>query len=165
MFSSTRSESRLLCSIIIPDESLDGWSRTRCSWRSRELGAPLALTSPRGSEVRICPHNSWMHCNNSLSWVQCEVSFGMGSVENVRYFLRSLKEIKHCIRRGLFDIAHIHFSSSGSFFRKVLVARVLQRHNVAYLLHAHGSAFESFYQKLPGFLKMRGIFFLKVPQD
>jgi glycosyltransferase involved in cell wall biosynthesis len=66
-----------------------------------------------------------------------------------------LQAIHHSARKGVFDIAHIHFSSKGSTFRKYLVSKMLVRHRVPYLLHAHGGSYREFYAKAPAFVKRR----------
>lgn len=46
------------------------------------------------------------------------------------------------------DLAHVHFSAKGSFYRKAALARRLRRMKVPHVLHAHGSGFDTFHAGL-----------------
>lgn len=61
------------------------------------------------------------------------------------FFLRGLiRYIKKLIKND-FDIAHIHMSYKGSFFRKYLIVKITKLFNKKIILHLHGSEFELFY--------------------
>lgn len=47
------------------------------------------------------------------------------------------------------DIAHLHMSERGSFYRKAWLLKLLHTFRVPVILHHHGAEFEDFYQKLP----------------
>lgn len=46
------------------------------------------------------------------------------------------------------DIAHLHVAERGSFYRKAILLRTLQRFGIKVILHHHGAEFESFYDSL-----------------
>lgn len=46
------------------------------------------------------------------------------------------------------DIAHLHMSERGSFYRKAWLLRLLHTFRVPVILHHHGAEFEDFYAKL-----------------
>lgn len=49
---------------------------------------------------------------------------------------------------GKIKIAHLHVAERGSFFRKAILARYLQKRGVKVILHHHGAEFELFYSSL-----------------
>jgi glycosyltransferase involved in cell wall biosynthesis len=51
------------------------------------------------------------------------------------------------------DLAHIHMSYKGSFYRKSLLLLILKFFNVPVLLHVHGSSFKDFYGSLHPILR------------
>lgn len=85
----------------------------------------------------------------------------VGGVKNIHHFLRVLVSLKTLLKKEHYAFAHVHFASYGSTLRKVLIAKSLKRNDVPYLLHAHGGAFESFYQSLPAVLRRQGSYFLE----
>lgn len=82
------------------------------------------------------------------------------SVEKIKFFIKSIiiyviKSIKQD-----FDIAHIHMSYKGSFFRKWMVVKISKIFNKKVILHLHGSEFEVFYNSSSKMIKnmIKGIF-------
>lgn len=45
------------------------------------------------------------------------------------------------------DLVHIHFASRGSFLRKSIWGKILRRHGVPYICHAHGAEFHIFFEQ------------------
>lgn len=76
-------------------------------------------------------------------------------LQGVVYFIQSLTQLNKQFRKWKPDLAHIHFSSKGSTFRKYFVARLLHKQQVPYILHAHGGGYREFYQQMPTFVKRR----------
>ena len=74
---------------------------------------------------------------------------------NISNFAVRLSSIRQAVRTKAFDLAHIHFSSRGSTLRKYLVARLLDKYQFPFILHAHGSEYHEFYQHAPAFVKRR----------
>lgn len=67
------------------------------------------------------------------------------SIKKIVFFLKGvLKYIKRLIKND-FDIAHIHMSYKGSFFRKYLIVKLSKLFKKKVILHLHGSEFEVFY--------------------
>lgn len=67
------------------------------------------------------------------------------SIKKIIFFLKSIfKYIKRLIKND-FDIAHIHMSYKGSFFRKFIIVSLGKVFNKKIILHLHGSEFEVFY--------------------
>jgi len=52
-----------------------------------------------------------------------------------------------------FDLAHIHVSQKGSFYRKLIFILLAKAGRKKVLLHCHGSRFDQFYQKGPSWQK------------
>lgn len=78
-------------------------------------------------------------------------------IKKIFFFLRGfLKFIKMLIKND-FDIAHIHMSYKGSFFRKYLIVKFSKLFKKKVILHLHGSEFEIFYnnsnQKIKNMIK------------
>lgn len=63
------------------------------------------------------------------------------------FFLKALRKIENLLRRGSFDIVHIHVSERGSFTRKAMVLRLAKRKHCKVILHHHGAEFLDFYQQ------------------
>jgi len=74
---------------------------------------------------------------------------------NVGYFSWRLMTIWSAVHAQPIDLAHIHFSSGFSTFRKYFVARLLHKHRVPYLMHAHGGGYREFYRRAPAWAKKR----------
>ena len=64
----------------------------------------------------------------------------------MRDLRRTLANIEPCI-------VHIHFASSGSALRKMILADMVMRAGRPLVLHAHGGYFDQFHRKLPAFLR------------
>lgn len=75
------------------------------------------------------------------------------SIKKIVFFLKGvLKYIKRLIKND-FDIAHIHMSYKGSFFRKYLIIKLSKLFKKKTILHLHGSEFELFYANSNKFIK------------
>ena len=69
------------------------------------------------------------------------------------FFFKSIvRYIKRLIKND-FDIAHIHMSYKGSFFRKYLIIKLSKMFKKKTILHLHGSEFEVFYNNSNNLLK------------
>ncbi|MCS6923211.1 MAG: glycosyltransferase family 4 protein, partial [Fimbriimonadales bacterium] len=77
------------------------------------------------------------------------------AVQALTYFIRCLSDLKRRLPELQPDLAHVHFSSQGSTFRKYFVSRLLYKKNVPYILHAHGGGYHVFYQRVPAFIRHR----------
>lgn len=67
--------------------------------------------------------------------------------KRIVFFLKAIfKYVKKVINND-FDIAHIHMSYNGSFYRKYAIVKVSNAFNKKVILHLHGSEFEVFYKK------------------
>lgn len=71
------------------------------------------------------------------------------------YFVRCLSQVGAIVRSEGIDLAHVHFSSRGSTFRKYFITRALSKQRTPYVLHAHGGKYHEFYQRAPALVKMR----------
>jgi len=76
-------------------------------------------------------------------------------LQGVAYFIQRLTHLDKQLRKWKPDLAHIHFSSKGSTFRKYFVARLLHKHQVPYIFHAHSGGYREFYQRMPTLVKRR----------
>lgn len=75
------------------------------------------------------------------------------SIKRIVFFLKGVfKYIKRLIKND-FDIAHIHMSYKGSFFRKYLIVKLSKLFKKKTILHLHGSEFELFYDNSNKFIK------------
>jgi glycosyltransferase involved in cell wall biosynthesis len=84
------------------------------------------------------------------------VSRGSGSVA-----LSPLHVAGFCVRMaaarlaGRVDVVHINLSSHGSTYRKLVIAAVARALGIAYVLHLHGSQYQTFWKDDGGFLARR----------
>lgn len=62
----------------------------------------------------------------------------------VFYFISLIKYLYRLVKND-FDIAHVHMSYKGSFFRKYIIVKLSKLFNIKVILHLHGSEFEVFY--------------------
>lgn len=67
------------------------------------------------------------------------------AVKKSLFFLRAYRKLQKLLKKDAFDIAHIHMSYKGSFYRKYLVAKTCKKNNKKVILHLHGSEFKDFY--------------------
>ena len=73
---------------------------------------------------------------------------------NLRFFVKAYRKIASILNSECKPhLAHIRFSSYGSTFRKGLIARLLTRKQVPFVLSAHGSMYVEFYTSLPSPIK------------
>lgn len=69
-------------------------------------------------------------------------------IKKAIFFLKNyMKIVKGCIRKE-YQIAHLHVSERGSFYRKALIFRTLKRLGIKTIFHHHAAEFESFYNSL-----------------
>lgn len=67
------------------------------------------------------------------------------SLNKILFFIKSIIKYLLKLMRDEFDIAHVHMSYRGSFFRKLLIIKLTNLFNKKVILHLHGSEFEIFY--------------------
>ncbi len=75
------------------------------------------------------------------------------SVKKINFFAKSIINYLKKIKNNEFDIAHLHMSYKGSFFRKLIIIILSKLFNKKIILHLHGSEFEVFYKKSNRVLK------------
>ena len=76
------------------------------------------------------------------------------AIGNLCFFLKAYRKIAGILNSECKPhLAHVRFSSYGSTFRKGLIARLLARKKVPFVLSAHGSMYVSFYNSLQPFIK------------
>ncbi|WP_217077952.1 glycosyltransferase family 4 protein [Clostridium baratii] len=68
------------------------------------------------------------------------------NLRKINFYLKSLIKYIKAILKKDFDIAHIHMSYKGSFFRKLFIIKINNMFNIKSILHLHGSEFEVFYE-------------------
>ncbi len=59
-------------------------------------------------------------------------------------FLSGFRKVDELIRRGAVDVAHLHVSSGGSFYRKALIASRLRQAGIPVVVQIRGSRFFTF---------------------
>lgn len=64
------------------------------------------------------------------------------------YFFEALLKIVVLLVKKKIDIAHLHMSERGSFYRKAWILRLLKCFHIPVIIHHHGAEFEDFYNKL-----------------
>lgn len=64
-------------------------------------------------------------------------------------FARALRSFRAALRSDTRVLVHIHFASRGSTLRKWLLASMTLRAGRPLILHAHGAAFDRFFDSLP----------------
>lgn len=67
----------------------------------------------------------------------------------MRVFSTSIRELRRTLKTREPLIVHIHFSSKGSTLRKTILAWLTLRAGKPLVLHAHGSIFDEFFDRLP----------------
>lgn len=73
-------------------------------------------------------------------------SYIQGSnVKKALFFLKSYFVYVKKTLMNEFDIAHVHMSYNGSFYRKLLILLMSKLFNKKVIIHLHGSEFEDFY--------------------
>ncbi|MEY8756305.1 glycosyltransferase family 4 protein [Peribacillus frigoritolerans] len=75
--------------------------------------------------------------------------FGSNHLINILYFFIRFIVLyfKLNISNVKYDVAHIHMSYKGSFYRKKIIINSLKKKNIPILLHMHGSQFKDFYNQ------------------
>ena len=68
-------------------------------------------------------------------------------MEKINFFIKSLCIYLKRLMKNDFDIAHVHMSYKGSFYRKLLIVKLSKLFKKKVILHLHGSEFEVFYNK------------------
>jgi len=68
-------------------------------------------------------------------------------------FSRAVGDMRRTLASIDLSIVHIHFASSGSALRKMILADMVTRAGRPLVLHAHGGYFDQFHRKLPAFLR------------
>ena len=79
---------------------------------------------------------------------------GQGSILAAPGFtLRALATLRRAARNGEVDVLHIHISVRGSTYRKLILAAAARKLAVPYVVHIHGSRFDTFWPGTRGFLR------------
>jgi len=85
------------------------------------------------------------------NWKNSNIFFLPTHIENnilnkIVYFAISLFKLNRIINKREINIAHIHMSDKGSFFRKRIVSKRLKRYGIKIILHHHAHSFNIFYE-------------------
>lgn len=67
-------------------------------------------------------------------------------LKKIVFFLKALIIYCYKLVTNSFDIAHIHMSYKGSFFRKLIIVKLGRLFKKKIIIHMHGSEFEIFYK-------------------
>lgn len=107
------------------------------------------IRTVKGGMVTIT--KNYLNCEH---WKSCEFIFipthrDGGKLIKVLFFLRAYIKIFFLLLRRTVNIAHLHMSERGSFYRKDHVARLCHFFSIPVIFHHHGAEFEDFYHALP----------------
>lgn len=107
------------------------------------VGSAVSLRGGMSQVVRQLLGHEW----GPEMEIQYLASHAPGSAfKRCRIFLAAyFKLLLLLLWGGRVDIAHLHMSYKGSFWRKYLICRLLKRFHRPVLLHLHGSEFKAFY--------------------
>ena len=94
--------------------------------------------------------NDWGN-NIELSYLSTHIS-GKNIIK-VLYFFGAYTKLLFLLVFNRFDIAHIHMSYKGSFYRKYYVSKLCKKFNKKVIIHLHGSEFKDFYNRADDKLK------------
>lgn len=90
------------------------------------------------NEVHIELHPTYIEGNN---------------IKKIIFFVKSVFKYIIKLIKNDFDIAHIHMSYKGSFFRKFIILKTTKLFKKKAIIHLHGSEFEQFYNSSNKFIK------------
>lgn len=112
-------------------------------------------TSVQGGMVSVI--KNYLEYGN---WKEANIHFVPTYVEKSAlgksiFFLRSLGKIKKTIKKEAIELAHIHVSERGSFWRKAIVLKLCKRRGVKVIFHHHGAEFQLFYSNSSAGIKRR----------
>lgn len=68
------------------------------------------------------------------------------SIKKILFFFKSIIKYLYKLIKNDFNIAHIHMSYKGSFFRKFVIVKIGNLFKKKLILHLHGSEFKVFYE-------------------
>jgi glycosyltransferase involved in cell wall biosynthesis len=71
----------------------------------------------------------------------------------LKVFSRSVLVLRRAVKLNDKLVVHIHFSSRGSTLRKLILVWITLHADRPLVLHAHGSVFDSFFDRLPTFAR------------
>ena len=83
------------------------------------------------------------------------IQYYMVALQGLRHLLGCLAQIGAIVRTEGINLAHVHFASRGSTFRKYFITRALHKQRVPFVLHTHGGGYREFYSRAPTFVKTR----------
>ncbi|MGD7043170.1 glycosyltransferase family 4 protein [Jeotgalibacillus proteolyticus] len=72
---------------------------------------------------------------------------GKSHFSNIVYFLIKLIYLWYHTRLNNYDVYHIHMSYKGSFVRKYILLKILNKSKTKIIIHLHGSQFKEFFNK------------------
>lgn len=105
------------------------------------VGSDLSVKGGITSVIERFLKNKWNHIE-----VELHPTYVEGSIlKKIIFFFKSIIDYTFKVIKKDFDIAHIHMSYKGSFFRKWIVVKISKTFNRKIVLHLHGSEFEVFY--------------------
>ena len=109
------------------------------------IGSHLRVT---GGITRVIKNYFEAGLGKKVSLEHFPTYFGSNHIYNlIYYFIKYLTLIiKLFVFNQKYDVAHIHMSYKGSFFRKKLIINLLYTKNIPIIIHMHGSQFKDFYK-------------------
>ena len=75
------------------------------------------------------------------------------SINKIIFFVKSYFKYIGLLLRNEFNIAHVHMSYKGSFYRKFIIVKTSKIFKKKVVLHLHGSEFKEFYNSSNNILK------------
>lgn len=105
----------------------------------------------KGGIVSVMTQIEKSYLSEKYNFIHVATYLNTNIIKKVVIYLKSLFIILFNI--GKIDIAHIHMSYKGSFYRKSLIILLLKMFKKPIILHMHGSCFKEFYSDLSKFGK------------
>ena len=100
----------------------------------------------KGGIVTVMRNIEESELNQKYNFIHIDTYITSNFLIKILIYMKGI--IKILININKIDIAHIHMSYKGSFYRKSIIVYLLKLFDKKVILHIHGSCFKDFYNEL-----------------
>lgn len=107
-------------------------------------GSDFSVGGGMVTVAKVClNYQNW---NNDIHYTYIPTHINGTKIQKIKLFYKALVDILKLVKNKKIDIAHLHVTENGSFYRKTIVMFLLQKYHVKVILHHHID-YTEFYEK------------------
>lgn len=102
----------------------------------------------KGGIVTVMKNIEESKLNKEYNFIHIDTYITTSSIKKIFIYGKGILKILKTLYKEKIDLAHIHMSYKGSFYRKSLIILMLKLLNKPIIVHMHGSCFKDFYKDM-----------------